>query len=162
MAHQTPCLPRVSKSHSLFGRDKVTEPSDSLDPVDWLVWGDFLSDQGNELAGERARNIGRGLRLHPEGLYLVYVDKDRLELELERYKEPALSGCCYGTPLDDSSVLDFYNQLVYSFSPVSPSPTYSTGEVFPISPPHFPRVFSTRPDLIPLFWDKLAELGGQK
>lgn len=127
----------------------MREPSNSLDPVDWLVWGDFLSDLGKEEEGERARCIGRGLGKYPEGLYLVYP----------RGKRFLLSGVCFFKEGDDPSPMDAANP--YCFSGVIPfgeKNRYGL-DSHRISPPHQPRIFAFRPTLVTLFWDKLAELG---
>ncbi len=121
----------------------MLEPLDSLDPVDWAVWGDFLSDRGDEVGGERARCIGRGLERTGGLLYLYYQHITEF---------PQLSHVCCGLRSPISPDLN-YN---WTWTELEKKDWRGRNKVSPL---HSLDLYEHRQDVVLLYWDKLAELG---
>lgn len=125
----------------------LTEPTDSLDPDLWAVYGDWLSDRGDDLGGERARCISRGLRKTGGTLWLQFRSTDDKWLQSS-----------------------FHLDKKWRENPYKPDPQYEYRWVeensrdypkdLPNNPVMEPDPFLSFPQGARLYWDKLAELGG--
>ncbi len=133
----------------------MKEPTDTLDYVVWLIYGDFLSDGGEEEKGERARCIGAALQKYPQGLYLEYPTSNIGDGD---YYQAA---CSYSLTEDTSRRDWVAGGFAYQWSEVPakhPCPA-GTGSSCPISPLTRPLSLRNRPGLSQQFWNDLAQIG---
>jgi len=119
----------------------VTEPKVACAQT-WSVWGDYCFDLGRQEEAERAWAIARGIEQTGGKLWLG--------------NGSALSLACM-SPADREDQL--VKKMRYLWT-TSPPPGYRTVDTHhPVCPLDYPRLFSDRPDLLPAFWEALAEIG---
>ncbi len=123
-----------------------TEPMDSLDPDLWAVYGDYLSDQGRDEEGERARCISRGLKKTGGNLWLQFRRGEEAWAQSAFHLNPK-----YRTK-------PYLPDIRYEYRWVEDSSKDWSADR-PNNPVKDPGPFLGSPHLVKAYWDKLAELG---
>lgn len=132
----------------------LEEPKNSTDPFDWLVYADWLEDQG--FNSSRIRAIAMGIKKTGGKLWLLFkiYNWDDSKIIVSSTNRKSLN-------IDDGPTKSFFYFWALERSETSEIYDSSIQESFSWNSPNMELVRKRRPDLLPLFWDKLAEIGNQ-